>query len=540
MYPVNASKMRPKQRQSAGTILYPAPARGINAIGNLSQMEMIDAIYMYNMVPARYGNRVRDGYIEHCTNVGTGGVRTVIPYIGSVVSENKLFACAEDGIYDVTSSTDSPTQLIAFASTSNLSGYGVWVTYENSAAAKFICYTDEENGYYVYTESTGTWAKIAQGTGASQVSGVDPADFVFVMIWKNRLWFIQKDTGDAYYLEVGSLFGAATVFHFGSKFKFGGFLQGLFNWTVDGGVGVDDYLVAVSGGGDVVVYQGTDPNSATDFSQRGVYYIGPPPAGRRIAGSLGGELFLLSTYGLIPITKLLSGQTITETDIYVSERITPLINIQMALSRSQRGWEVRFVPSQTLLLISSPKQTNQSYIQFVQSTDTYGWAIYRDFPYFTGDTWQGSFYVGDESNRILLHSGGKDNVPIDDNTAGSAIEFSLLTAFHDLDAPAANKIAQFIRATFIGDAVPSYEAVARYDYNVIEPLLSPAAVVPVGSVWDVAVWDTAIWGGDFIVSNELRGAYGIGRSLAIAVRGSSSVATTLVRFDVTLTMGNVL
>jgi hypothetical protein len=529
------------QRQTAATTKYAAPVGGINAITNLSEMSFKDAIYSFNMVPSRYGMVTRNGYVEHCTNVGTGGVRTIIPYSGTTILADKLFACASDGIYDVTTSSAAPTLKIAFGTVDPTSGYGIWVIFTNLAGAKFICYTDESNGYYVYTESTDTWLKIALGAGATQISGVDPASFAFVMIWKQRLWFVQKNTGTAWYLTVGALFGAATPFEFGNKFKYGGDLRAIYNWTVDGGVGVDDYLVALSGAGDVVVYQGTDPNVASSFEQRGVYYIGSLPAYRRIAGTFGGELYLLSTYGLLPITKLLSGQTIMDRDIFVSDRITPVINIQMALSRNQIGWEVRFIPSQTVLLLSAPKQINQDYLQFAQGTDTKGWGIYRDLPYTTGDTWQGNLYIGDEDSRVLFSTGGLDEVTLaDPDTSGVEIEFSMLTSFQDLEAPGGNKIAQFIRATFIGQAVPSYQAVARYDYNIIEPLVTVPVVVPTGDVWDVGMWDSAIWGGDFVVSNALNGASGMGRSLAIAVRGSSSVQTTLVKFDVTFTQGNVL
>lgn len=529
------------QRQSAATTKYPAPSGGINAITNLSEMSFSDAIYSFNMVPSRYGMVTRNGYTEWCTNVGTGGVRTIIPYTGTATIADKLFACASDGIYDVTFSSAAPTLKIAFGSVDATSGYGIWVITTNAGTGKFIAYCDESNGYYVYTEATDTWAQVTMGVGGTQVSGVDPATFCFVMIWKQRLWFIQKTTGTAWYLTVGSLFGAATAFQFGSKFKYGGDLRALYNWTVDGGIGVDDYLVALSGAGDVVVYQGTDPSSATDFNQRGVYYIGSLPAYRRIAGSFGGELFLLSTYGLIPITKLLSGQTIMDKDIFVSERITPLINIQMALSRSQIGWEVRFVPGQTVLILSSPKQVNQDYIQFAQGTDTKGWGIFRDLPYTTGDTWLGNFYIGDTDNRVLLSTGGLDDITLaEPDTSGIEIEFSVLTAFQDLEAPGGNKIAQLIRPTFIGQAFPSYQVLARYDYNVVEPIVTIPVVVPTGDVWDVGLWDSAIWGGDFAVSNVLNGANGIGRSLAIAVKGSCSVQTTLVKFDVTLTQGNIL
>lgn len=540
-YPIGgASYMRPAQPQLAQTQPYPAPVGGVNAIDGLAMPMFQDAIYAFNMVPSQYGMKVRDGYTEWCTNVGTGGVRTIIPYISTLAAQDKLFAAAGDGIYDVTSSSTSPSSVLAFGTVDDSSGYGQYVNFINLGSGKFILYCDESNGYKLYTQATNTWSTVASGTSAGQINGANPATFAFCMIWKSRVWFVQKDTGDAWYLPVGQVTGTVTKFNFSNKFKQGGYLVGLWNWTVDGGEGVDDYLVAISSAGDVVVYKGTDPDSAATFDQRGVYYIGPTPAGRRCAGSFGGELYLLSSYGLVPISKLMSGQVVIDTSILVSRKITPLINIEMARSRTQMGWEVRLLPTQNLLAISTPKQDNFGYTQFVQSLDTRGWALYRDFPYETGDSWNSQFYLGTADNRILIHTGTLDDVTLADPESGSEIEFSILTWYQDLSTPAQNKTGQFIRPTFIAEKVPSYSLLARYDYDLQEALAVPISTTPTGYVWDVAVWDDAVWGVGLATSNNLFGSSGIGRSVAIALRGTSSARTTLVRFDISFTIGNVL
>ena len=539
-YPVNPSGLRPVQVQSVQSQPYPAPVGGVNAIDGLAAPMFQDAIYAFNMVPSQYGVTVRDGYQEWCTNVGTNGVRTIIPYVSTLSSEDKLFAAAEDGIYDVTASDTSPPSVLTFGTANSTSGYGQYVNFINLGGNKFILYCDETNGYHLYTQATDTWSVVAAGTGAGQIDGTDPGDFCFCMIWKSRVWFVQKDTGDAWYLPVGQVTGKVTRFNFSNKFKQGGYLVGLWNWTVDGGEGVDDYLVAISSAGDVVVYKGTDPDTASTFDQRGVYYIGPTPAGRRCAGSFGGELYLLSSYGLVPISKLMSGQVVIDTSILVSRKITKLINIEMASSRMDLGWEVKLLPNQNLLMISTPKQDNFDYIQFVQSIDTRGWALYRDFPYETGDSWNDVFYVGTSDNRVLIHTGTLDNVTLADPNAGDEVEFSILTWYNDLSTPAQNKITQLIRPTFIAERVPDYAILARYDYDLQEALAIAIPSTPTGDVWDVAIWDTAVWGVGLATSNVLSGGSGMGRSIAIALRGTSAARTTLVRFDLAFTYGNIL
>lgn len=516
----------------------PAPNSGINAVDGLLTMGARgpeDSIFQYNLIPSSYGCKVRTGYREWCTGVGSE-VRSIIPCIGT--STSKLFAGASGGLYDISLSAAGPAINTAFPTVDSTSGYGQWTNYVTTAGV-FTVYCDESNGHYVYDAGAGTWSKTTLGAGATQISGVDPALFVQAVIFKSRAWYVEKSSARAWYMTTGAIYGAATVFNFGNKFRHGGTLVALYNWTVDGGEGTDDYLVAISSSGDVVLYKGNDPATATDFLQHGSWYIGPPPAGRRIGGSFGGELYLLSAYGIVPLTKLIAGALIQQDDIYLSKKITPLINQQMLLGRTTYGWEIKLIPSENLLLTSVPKRTGFDYTQFVQSLNTNGWAVYRDFPYFTGEVWEGVFYFGDSTGRVLIHDGSQDNVPLA-GTAGIAIDWSTLSVFQEYGEVGLYKISQFIRPVFLASAAPSYAVEARYDYNLSEVLPPPAATPASGSVWDVGLWDVALWGGDLFEVESPVGASGIGRNIAIAINGSSTSPTILIRYDLMYTSGGPL
>jgi len=283
----------PAARSNAlAAVHIPAPTGGINTAEPGGAMPATDAILATNVVASELGLRSRLGYMEHVTGLGSG-VRTMIPFAGSSPAQNKLFACTTAGIADVTTSTASPSSALAFGTTVNDAGWGVSTTMVTSAG-HFGFYADEENGLQRYTESTGTWAAVAYGSGAGEIDGVDPANIVFVMVWKNRVWMVERDTATAWYLDTGAIAGTATAFYFGNKFRAGGHLVGIWNWTADGGAGMDDYLVAASAGGDVVVYQGTDPDTAGQFVMRGDWFVGALPAGRRVATDFGGEMLLLT------------------------------------------------------------------------------------------------------------------------------------------------------------------------------------------------------------------------------------------------------
>src|SRR5690606_26936512 len=290
----------------------------------------------------------------------------------------------------------------------------------------------------------------------------------------------------------------ATKFNFGNKFSHGGHLVALYAWTVDGGEGVDDYLVAVGSGGDVLVYKGSDPDTATDWFQHGSWYIGPTPEGRRVAGSFSGELYLLSSYGIIPISKLMSGTLVQLQEVQLSRKISPLVNSTMAATRSVLGWEIRLVPSENFLIVATPKREGFDYTQFVYSLNTPAWCVFKDIPYLTGDTWEGEFYFSDADGTVYRYMGSQDNVDIDGEN-GVAINWSGMLSFQGYGQDGSYKRVHFIRPVFLSDASPDFVIEARYDYNLIEVFGSGASVNTQGSLWDDALWDQGFWGGEFNV-----------------------------------------
>jgi hypothetical protein len=349
---------------------------------------------------------------------------------------------------------------------------------------------------------------------------------------------VERNTANAWYLAAGAISGAATRFYFGNKFQHGGTLVGLWNWTVDGGDGVDDYMVAVSSTGDVVVYRGSDPSTSTTWAQTAQYYIGLPPIGRRIAHSSGGELFLLSQYGVLPMTKLVSGRPVQEEAIYASRNITPLITTDLAATNLTRGWEIKACPFENVMLIGTPKVTGMPYKQFAMSTTTAGWCVFNSLEYISGETWHGTFYFGGDTGINKL-TGYKDNVPVS-GTTGDSIAFSLLTAFSDVGEGGQYHRVQFLRPVFKTSGNVAYAAAARYDYNTDD--YNPALSTPstFGGTWDNGTWDSALWGADSVTVDSVFGGSGIGRAIGAALAGQAVSSTTLLRIDAILDTGGML
>ena len=98
--------------------------------------------------------------------------------------------------------------------------------------------------------------------------------------------------------------GEATLFDFGALWVRGGYLNQIITWTIDDGNGADDHLAAISSEGEVAIYQGIDPSDAEKWALQGVYYAGAP-VGRRSACRYGGDIAILTQFGLVILSNLL-------------------------------------------------------------------------------------------------------------------------------------------------------------------------------------------------------------------------------------------
>jgi hypothetical protein len=528
-------RRRPPTPASAQTFTVPAPTGGLNTISAGLQIPPSDCVLAYNLISSESGLRTRLGYRIWCTGLEGNGsgdeVRSVLPFTGG--SGGRIFVTTERGIWDCSEAT--PNLVLEFATPSGVAGYGVASAMVTSAG-RFLLYTDEVNGLHVYTASSNSWAAVSEGTGPLQISGIPPSRFVFVTLFKGRVWFVERDSSDAWYLPTGQLYGAATRFPLSAVFREGGTLVGLWNWTYDGGSGLDDSLVAVSTGGDVLVYQGTDPASASTFGLRGVWQIGATPGGRHIGTTYGGELLLLSRQGIAPLSRLVVGTAGTAE--YATAKVSNLLGRLMATRASRTEWRLVQNPEDNALMVVVPRDYNAQDVQLVQAQASRGWFLYRDLPIHSAATWNGRLWFGTLDGRLCVHTGTVD--ALQDDTYES-IDWSLITAPSTLGTPRQKRVG-LIRPLIISESgEASYEARARYRYNPAE--LDPVTLVldGGGTPWDTAVWDTDVWAGAPLPTQTLRGGGGgTGVEVAIALRGTAIGRTVLVSVDVTYQSGGFL
>lgn len=368
----------------------------------------------------------------------------------------------------------------------------------------------------------------------------DPADFVQTCVWKNRVWYTEKNSSRAWYTDINAIFGTVTAFDFGVKMQHGGPLVGLYNWAYDGGSGLDTLLVGLSTAGDVVIYQGTDPASVTTFSCKGTWFAGAVPIGRRIATDYGGDVLVLSLLGVLSLSKLVIGDPVVERSQYATYKIANLFSQLAADNRTLMGWGMYVHPTDNALVLTVPNSVSSPDSQLAYAFATRGWSQYRGLPMLSAGVWNGTLYFGTPDGRVCKNEGYVDNVQLSDGSS-TPVSWSVLTSYQNL-GNARNKQLRLIRPTVLSEtAQPTVQSTARYGWDLDEP--TPPGGAPTGvttGTWDTASWDDDAWSGSFNPSQRLVGGSGVGRDVAIAIQGSAVSRTTLVGMDLMFEQGGLL
>jgi len=523
------------------------PTKGINTRDAYARMAPDDAIDLINVVSDSYGMSTRFGFQEFAINLpGSKAVPTLMSYYPAPAHANiepagvkpygqlqlkrpraaspilggTLFACTNGTVFDVTGGGVGP-----WVAQPNVSGrttdYWSWLNYQNEAS-NFLCACNEDGGYYTYggagfssgfssgfSTSVSGFTHVVQGSLPGQINNVNPETFVYVASWKRRLWFIEKDSSRAWYLPAQQITGAATLFDFGANFRHGGRLVALVSWAADGGEGLDDYLVAFSSQGDVVIYKGTDPDSIDTFGIRGIWYVGVLPRGSRCVDPIGGDVHVLSTTGLTQLSKLMAmGQIAAEVTEQSGSRIDPLIRQYMETMANFEGWYVKYIPHEQMVFVGVPQMvSNQGPTQLVLKIRQNAWSRYQGIPMDVIANHDQAVVSGGNVSAPSLFGGGRvfqmfdnslDFVTIAGGSStsnGTMIKCRLVGAYQDFGTPGMFKNFNMVRPTFIAPLQPLVKLTLLTDYGQSYQFTTPTLPSPPNSRWNVSNWDQALWVG---------------------------------------------
>jgi hypothetical protein len=525
--------LRAAQTKINQSATFPAPTKGLDIATPLVAQDPLIALVLNNWWCRKWGPELREGYLRWTSNIGGVGidssVKTLMSY-SPPSGTRVLFASAVNGsIYDVTLQTNeatAPTASNTIASQTN-PGEHAYVNFTTSAGT-YLVLTAEGSGVHTYDDSGGWVNRTASLTGY----GTIPQNFDFVTVWKNRLWFIRKNSTQAYYLPVDSITGALALFDFGPLFVNGGSLAIIATWTGDSGDGIDDRMVVVSTEGDVLVYAGTDPSSITTFGLIGRWYVGKTPAGRRLASKYGGDLAIITENGLEFISRLVNARGLLDPDVnrtQPSYRFNDSLGRTVEATRDEKFWAIAHLPSKSSVIICTPDNTTSDGTQFVYSSITPAWSIFLRMPMQCMEVFDGDLYFGTTNGKVMRAFAADTDDELSNGTIGTDVQGDLQTAFvSDTQDPSAIKVPQLIRPMFQAPSAPSVAAQINTEWT---DSGTPGNLSFTGigsSLWDVATWDSSVWNAELNTYISWLGATGLGAYFSLRLSVLGPPGTTFV------------
>lgn len=458
----------------------PPPYNGLDLVSAIDNMEPTYALELVNVFPGAGSPTVRNGYTEFVASTSLAG-NTPITFTETlhradgnselvVATSNKLYSISTAGAAtDVTSTpahTNGEFQSIVFANN------------------MYLC--NGVDNAKVYTGS---------GVAATNVTftGVTLANLINVNAYKERLYFVEKNTSKVWYsgVQVTGTGGtpALTSFDFQYVFTRGGRLLFTSSFTNQFSQSSQSLFMAVSSEGEIVFYTGSYAGDITGWGLVARYFIGRP-LGYRAFLRVNNDIWILTQQGIVPVSALFQQDPEQALNV-VSQKINPLITEYSTQISFSHKWTGFFWPSGRRVYINVPSSSTTSFF-LVYSIDTKGWTkfemynntdavsscVFNNLPYYgsnVGNVWKGE--TG-QADAVML-SGG----------TGQSTAFTIRGPFSFYDSRGNFKAYKDIRPLLKIKRGITFNVGLDTDFKQTQTIstttLSPGYFTPWGSAWGI-------------------------------------------------------
>ena len=365
------------------------------------------------------------------------------------------------------------------------------------------------------------------------ITGINSNKFINVNLFKNRLYFTEKDSLNCWYLPVDSIGGDASPLYFGGIARNAGYLQAMGTWTLDAGQGADDYAVFVTSMGEVIVYNGTDPNTAATWALKGVWQLGQT-FNRRCFFKFAGDILLLTQDGLVPLASALQSSRL-DPRVNLTDKIYYAVSQAATLYFANFGWQINYFASENMLILSIP--TSNGMEQFVMHTITKSWARFTGIQAYcwevSGDN---DMHFGTDGAVGIFYNSLSDN--------GANITATAQQAYSYFDSPGQLKRFMMVRPILQSTGgVPSVLCGLSVDFDTQSQLgnvsFNPSLLSD--GVWDASRWDQANWSGGLVTTKIWQGVTGLGFAGSINLNvASRNIELHWASTDYVMERGGVL
>jgi hypothetical protein len=362
--------------------------------------------------------------------------------------------------------------------------------------------------YTMATAPSGDASTVGTYTVKYFVTGLNSNQFANINLFKERLYFVQKNSLSFWYLPVDSINGAVTEFPLGGIFKKGGYLQAMGTWTIDAGYGVDDLAAFVTSNGEVAIYKGSDPSDPNDWALIGIWNIGQTFA-RKCLFKYGGDLLLLTEDGLVPLSAGLQS-TRLDPRVNITDKIFFAISQAADLYAANFGWQINYFAKVNMLIVNIPVTGGSE--QYVMHNITKSWARFTNL---NANCWELS---GDDMYFGANGFVGKFYDTYAD--AGNNITAFVQQAYSYFDSRGQQKRFTLVRPILQTDnGLPTVLCGISTDFdtvNLTSQISFNPSILNTGE-WDLDTWDNANWGGGLVTTKIWQGVTGLGYAGSVSL-----------------------
>lgn len=548
----SARRGAPKEQYQS----FPAPVGGWIANQNLATpsarrpdgSKVNGAAVLDNFVVTATSIRTRGGSARYAfLGDGSGAVTALFKYING--NNRKFFASTAVAIYDITSVLYAEDQFLEYNGKFVVDDDGNFVVLTSSPDPEVDALTGGSWSVVQFATSGGTFLRAVNGVDTPRIydgtvwdtdpaitgTGLDPTTLSFGWPFKNRLFFIQKDSLDAWYLSVDAIGGAATKLPLGGVFTLGGSLMFGAAWSLDSGDGLNEQWVVVTTEGEAAVFQGSNPSDAADWKKVGVYKIGKP-RGPKAFIRAGGDIVICTDIGYVALSTAIQRDVSALAPAAISYPIEDAWNV--AVAERSIGWHTLVWPTRQMVLVALPTVGSQTKTMFIANARTGAWSRFTGWGATCMEEFGDSLFFGTDDGRVIEGEvAGSDQ--------GAPFTAVCVPLFDPLKSPASLKTGLQARVMYRAPTQVAARLSLQADYNVRLPPAPNDNRTGGNSVWGSGKWGESKWGSaaEKRTFNDWKSVSGSGYALSIASQytsgGVSPLDVEVVQTDLTFEQGAV-
>lgn len=210
-------------------------------------------------------------------------------------------------------------------------------------------------------------------------TGVTLSSLINVSIYKERIYFVEKDSTSIWYGGLQSVTGSLTEIDFGYFLKKGGYIVACGSWTNQIANTLEDLFWVISSEGEILFYTGSYPGDAA-WSLIARSFTGKP-LGYRCGVDVENDTYLITSAGILPIQAIINGGSVAAADTF-SKEINPLIRLWAKGLPFSSKWNGLYWPQGRRFYLTVPFSELSTFM-LVCNLETNAWCKYE----ITNDTY---------------------------------------------------------------------------------------------------------------------------------------------------------